>query len=211
MSAVSVKNMIWPLKLGETLSHNEWHTFYHHRFLNSDFLAEITLGGDRAAGFTAMLLWSVSIAQDPAGTLPLGETHLASLARYPDVAAWRAHRAVALRDWEEVVVLDPAGGGELRRLGHPMVLRVVEDMIQRDRSRKSARASGADRKKRERIRAKLRGLRAPKSVADTPEHMDQLVRWFNVNGLVITDENMKRALSDCLDLHLTLVPISGNS
>lgn len=211
MSAGAVKGMIWPLKRGDTLSHYDWHPFHHHRFLNSDFLAEVTMGGDRAGGFTAMMMWSVSIAQDPAGTLPMGEVHLASLARFKDLEAWRAHRAMALRGWEEVVVLDEATGGQARRLGHPMTLMVVEEMILRDRARKSTRSAGADRKKKERIRAKLRGMRAPKSVQDTPAALDQLLRWFSMSGLTITDENMRRACSDCLDLHLSLVPLGGNS
>lgn len=210
--APSIQGMIWPLRRGDTLASYDWHPFFHHRFLQSEFLAEIVLSGQRAEGFTAVLLWSVAINEDPAGTLPLSDRHLAVLARCGSLAEWQAQRDIALRGWVPVQVEDDRTGVTFERLGHPMTLSVVGQMMERKRADKARRSAGSDRQKAHRIKRKLQGMRLPPALVENPEVVNRLVRHFNLSGIHVTDENIRAVLVQEFGLSGDVVPLAtGNS
>ncbi|MDG3040454.1 hypothetical protein [Roseicyclus marinus] len=207
--APSISGIRWPLLRGETLSNYDWHPFHHHRFMESEFLAEILLTGQRAQGFTAMLLWSVSINQDPAGTLPMSDRHLAVLARCASLAEWEEMRDIALRGWVTVKVEDPQTGVDFERLGHPMTLAIVTEMIERKRSNKAKQTAGKDRQKMVRIRKKMMGLKVGREILENPMVMNRLVRHFNLTGLHVTDENVKQILVEEFGFDSGVRPFGG--
>jgi hypothetical protein len=207
--APTISGMHWPLMRGDTLSSMDWHPFYHHRFMESEFLAEIILTGARAEGFTAMLLWTVSINQDPAGTLPMSDRHLAVLARCASLAKWEAMKPVALRGWVAVKVADANTEVDFERLGHPMTLAIVSEMMDRKRSSKARMTAGKDRQKAVRIRKKMEGLRVPRDMIENTMVMNRLIRHFNLSGLHVTDENVKQVLVEEFGLDSGVRPIGG--
>ena len=91
--------------------------------------------GRRADVGTAVMLWTESLAEDPAGTLPDCDLELASLARFATIADWLEVKDGVLYGWERVEVEDAATGEVETRLGHPgFILGVVEEMAKRKKA-----------------------------------------------------------------------------
>ena len=208
-SASVIEGMLWPLKLGETLSNHDWFTFFGHRFLRSGFLSDVILDDRRADLGTALILWTEAIYSDPAGTLPTCDRKLATLARFPSVEAWLACKEGVMHGWALVDVEDDRTGETHKRFGHAMTLKVVDEMATRAKARTAARTAGADRKKAERIRKKLKGLNLPKHVWDNEELVQRLVRHFNLADLFVTDGNLRDALVHVIGYTGEIVPFAG--
>ncbi len=207
-----IEGMLWPLLRGETLSNHDWFPFYTHRFLSSGFVNHVTLGSRcRADLGTALILWAESMRMDPAGTLPIDDLDLAGAARFPSVDAWLEAKEGALYGWVPVNVEDDRTGDMITRLGHPFTLEVVSEMMTRAKARKAARTAGADRKRSERIRKKLKGLGLPKHITESEEIVARLQRHFSLADIFITDENVRAALSEVIGYTSDVVPLGRQS
>lgn len=202
-----IKDMTWPLKRGETLSNHDWFPMFHHRLLQSDFVAECILDDRRADLGTALILWAACISEDPAGTLPTNDRHLAVLAKFGSVEGWLAVREGVLHGWATVHVEDDRTGQWYPRLGHPFTLAVVDDMMTRARARHAARTAGADRQKAARIRKKMKGMGLGEKIWGNEIIVARMVRYFNLADIFVTDENLRAALAQEIGLTGDVVPI----
>ncbi|WP_319022291.1 hypothetical protein [Pseudooceanicola spongiae] len=91
----------YPLQWGDTLSNHDWIPLYINRLLTSDFIAYSVAEGRRADIATALILWSESFKQGPAGTLPDDHVQLAQIARFrSDIEGWNAARDGVLHGWQ---------------------------------------------------------------------------------------------------------------
>lgn len=198
--------VLWPLKRGETLSNHDWFPFYHHRFLHSTMFRRCVARDQREILGTALILWSVSIAEDPAGTLPMDDEELAELARFRHVDDWRAVKEDVLHGWQKVLVESVDGDCDYR-LGHRFLKdEIVGEMGFRQKARKAGRDGARDRQKAGRVRKKLKGLGLPKHVWASEEIVMQMVRHFNLSGEYVTDENVRSALSSVIGYDGEIVP-----
>lgn len=197
----------YPLRFGDTLSNHDWVPLYVNRLLTSRFVAYSCTEDRRAAAFSAVLLWSESFRQDPAGTLPRDDVELMQLARYRDLEAWRADREWTLYGWREVVV---EGDVDLdhSRLGHPLIASVSVDMHRRKRGRDEARTAMREAQHRTRVRTRLRALGWKKGVWDSPQVVDTVAAWLRTRDLYITDDNVRMAMSEAVGIP-NVVAIEG--
>lgn len=192
-------HIVWPLRRGDTLSNHDWFPFYGHRFLSSEFVARCVMEDRREALGTAVILWSESMRQDPAGTLPTDDMQLASLARMRSVDEWREVRDLALTGWRDVEVEDDATGRYIVRLGHPgFMMQVVADMNRRQRSKKAARTAAAHSVRKTRIKKQMAALGAGKHLLNDDRALDMLAEHFDNPDLYITRENVKVAMAEVL-------------
>lgn len=186
----------YPLSWGETLSSHDWVPLYINRLLTSDFVAYALAEGRRADIGTALILWSESFKQDPAGTLPDDDVALARLAGYGgDVAAWRAVRAGALYGWS-VCHIDGervAAGHNKARLGHPVIASICHDMYKRKRGRDQNRTAGAFATLKSRVKAKL-AAKGNGRAADNPYLVEQIAAWLRDSSLYCTPDNVAAGL-----------------
>jgi len=201
--------VLWPLRKGETLSNHDWFPMFHHRLLHSSFFTRVVMENARADLGTALILWCAAISEDPAGTLPDDDYNLAMLARFSSVDEWRRAKDGALQGWRPVMVDDP-DGFSVTRLGHPFMLKVVNDMNDRAKARKAANTGAKDRQKAKRVRAKLRGLGLPDHVVNSQQIVDQMVRHSNLSGEWVSDENVRAWLADVIGYTGDIVPIDGH-
>ncbi len=184
----------YPLRMGETLSSNEWIEFHIHKFLTSKFKAYCLRDGEagRAILGTALILWAECYRQDPAGTLPDDDVELAQIAGYgADVAAWQAVRAKVLHGWMACLCEDAAEG--VIRLGHL----TISDIAQRSYHRKAGKAAGREAAQlsvsKTRIRKHLMSVRGGKAIAGDAQALEALARWLETAGLWITEANVIQA------------------
>lgn len=183
----------YPLRLGETLSSNEWIEFHIHRFLTSRFKAYCLRDGEagRAIGFAAVILWAECYRQDPAGTLPDDDVELAQLAGYgPDVAAWQAVRDRVLHGWVPCHCEDAAEG--VMRLGHPLIAEIAARSYHRKAGKAAGREAAQSAMVRTRIRKQLVKI-GLKRLAGVPEVVAELAKWLETSGLWITEDNVRKA------------------
>lgn len=189
----------WPLERGDTLSNHDWFPFYGHRFLASSFVARAVMQDRRADIGTAMILWSESMRQDPAGTLPVDDLELAALARFHSLAEWVAVRDGVLHGWEPVTVVDSVTGAESVRLGHlGMIQGIVAQMHRRKVSRDGARSAAATATRKSRIKDKLKEAKAPAWMMQDDAAIAALVAHFEQTNLYITAENVRAAMVSLL-------------
>jgi hypothetical protein len=192
---MSVTPDAWPLKRGDTLSNHDWFPFYLHRFLASAFVASAVMQDRRGDIGTAVILWSESMRQDPAGTLPDCDIELASLARFPTVEAWQSVREGVMRGWVPVVVTDARTDETCLRLGHPRFMQgIVEEMFKRKRGRDGAREAARLAVRKSRIKKKLAEIRAPKWLIGDDHAIRQLAEYFEHSDLYVTPDNLRAAL-----------------
>lgn len=188
----------WPLEKGQTLSSMDWFQFHHHRFLASELVAEATMNDQRAAAFTATLLWSEAMRQDPAGTLPVSDLALASLARFGSVADWLHQKDMALHGWHPVLVEVPETGATIERLGHPMIRERVHEMWDRKRRARAQQEARQLSVRKSRIRKRLKAQRVPEWLIGDEAAVTELARHFAEGDLFINDENLTAALDSVL-------------
>ncbi len=199
----------WPLKRGETLSNHDWFPFYGHRFLASSFVLKSTMTGNRAHIGTAMILMAEAMRQDPAGTLPICDVDLASMARFSSVDEWLACKEGVLHGWSEVYVEDAATGDASPRLGHMGFLaQVAGDMFKRKRGRDAARTAGNEAVRRSRIKKKMEVMRLPDHMTND-QVVHALAEHFKHSDLYITDANVRTALFEVIGWNGDVVPLTG--
>lgn len=190
---------MWPLRRGDTLSNHDWFPFYSHRFLASHFVAAAVMDGRRGDVGTAVILWSESMRQDPAGTLPDCDIELATLARYSTIADWQAVRAGVMRGWVPVLVEDDRTGEITTRLGHPSFMQgVVEEMHKRKRGRDGAREAANLAVRKSRIRKKMDDLKIQKHVISDDRVVTALAEYFDQSGLYVTNDNLRAAMTEVI-------------
>lgn len=183
----------YPLRVGETLSSNEWIEFHIHRFLTSRFKAYCLRDGEagRAIGFTAVILWAECYRQDPAGTLPDDDVELAQVSGFgSDVAGWKAVRDRVLHGWVPCHCED-AGAGQMR-LGHPLIAAIATRSFRRKAGKAAGREAGQSAMVRTRVRKQLVKI-GMKRLAGVPEVVDAMAGWLETAGLWITEDNVRRA------------------
>jgi hypothetical protein len=189
----------WPLMRGDTLSNHDWFPFYGHRFLHSKFLRTALMEGRRADVGTAVMLWTESLAEDPAGTLPDCDLELASLARFATIADWLEVKDGVLYGWEHVEVEDAATGEVETRLGHPgFILGVVEEMAKRKKSRDGAREAARLAVKKTRIRKKMSELQIAKHIIEDDRSIHMLAEYFDQSDLFINHDNVRAAMVEVI-------------
>jgi hypothetical protein len=183
----------YPLRKGETLSSNEWVEWHIHRFLTSRFKAYCLRDGEvgRAVLGTAVLLWTESYRQDPAGTLPDDDVELAQIAGYgADVGAWVAVRDRVLHGWRETLC-DDAGAGEVR-LGHAVIAEIAQRSFKRKAGKKRAREESNVNLVRFKVREKLKRLGMAR-LAEAAPVVAEMADWLIEAGLNVTDNNVREA------------------
>jgi hypothetical protein len=181
----------YPLRKGETLSSNEWVEWHIHRFLTSRFRAYCLSRGEagRSVLGTAVVLWTESYRQDPAGTLPDDDVELAQLAGYgADVAGWAAVREQVLHGWR-ACRCDDAGEGETR-LGHAVIADIAQRSFHRKAGKKRARDEANTTLMRHKVRERLRKNGMSK-LADAPAVVAAITAWLMEAGLYVTENNVR--------------------
>lgn len=197
----------YPLKYGDTLSNHDWVPLYLNRLLTSRFVAYAVADGRRADIGTALILWTESFKQDPAGTLPDDDVELAQIARFgSDVGAWRAARAGALYGWMPTEI-ENSETGSSARLGHLTIADIAWDMHKRKRGRDGAREAGRMAQLRSRVRKKLTGMRVAKHIVESQQVIGEVASYLDQAGLYCTDDNVKIALSERIGLTADVTPI----
>lgn len=189
---------IYPLTFGETLSTNDWIEWHLHRFSNSSFVARMLHADRRDAIGTAVMLWTESYKEDPAGTLPDDDVLLARLAGYGrDVAAWQEIRPLALYGWSPVLIesaehAEPVAG----RLGHLRIAEIAARSARRRNGRKAGREAAALAVTKSRIRAKLTEAGHGENLTGNDELVSSLARFLEQSNLYVTAENVAAALME---------------
>ena len=190
---------VWPLRRGDTLANHDWFPFHSHRFLASSFVTTALMEQRRGDIGTAVILWSESMRQDPAGTLPDCDIELASLARFSTVGDWLAVKDGVMRGWVTVLVEDGRLGQTIKRLGHPSFMQgVVEQMHKRKRGRDQARVAQGLAVKKSRIRKKMLELRIGEHVVSDDRAVSALADYFKSSDLYITPDNVRTAMIEVL-------------
>lgn len=186
----------YPLPRGQTLASNEWVEWHVHKFLNSGFLAHALAENRRADVCTAVMLWTASYAQDPAGTLPDDDVQLARLAGYgADVGAWRRVRAAALYGWQPCHVRDGQGEARPGYLGHDVVSEIARRSVHRRNAKVAGRATARLAVMKTRVRAVMEKTGHAK-LAKVPVVVDAVTRWVDENQLHITEDNIRAGLAE---------------
>lgn len=208
MDGTTVSETWWyPLKYGDTLSNHDWIPLYINRLLTSRFVAYAVAEGRREDIGTALLLWSGSFRENPAGTLPDDDIELAQIAKFgADVDGWRAARAGAMHGWQPVEI-DGSEPGSGRRLGHPLISEIALDMHKRKRGRDHAREAGRMAQVRTRVRKKLTEMPLPKHLKNSAQVVDQVTGYLSNSGLFVTSENVRIALSETIGLTGDVTPL----
>jgi hypothetical protein len=187
---------LYPLRYGDTLSNHDWIELHVNRLLTSRFVAYCVSEDRRADGFTALLLWSEAIRQDPAGTLPDDDVELAQLAKFgADVAGWRAARPGALYGWQPCDV-EGLDDGVPRRLGHRFLTDVVARMHVRKKGRDQQREANKQAQVRSRVRRKLAAMRVGKALQESDQVVHAVAEYLMHGDLYITDDNVRVALEE---------------
>ena len=188
---------VYPLKQGETVADQGWFPLHFHALLGSEFMATSCFTGieGRAAGFTALRLWCEAFKQDPAGTLPDNDMHLAQLAGFgPDVAGWKAQRAAALYGWKECLV-EAADGPDLRRLGHRVVADQAVFAWHRKHGRKLGREAARLSNIKWKVRQQMEKAKRPARLTGDDMLVTRIAEWLIRSGLNVTGENVASGLA----------------
>ena len=199
---------VYPLRWGETLATNEWIEWQFHRFLTSRFVAYTVHENSRAEAFTAMLLWSESYRQDPAGTLPDDDVELMGLARVTSMADWLAMKPLVLRGWTSCAI-DGERHNAGARLGNDVIAKIASDSYRRKAGRVQSRESGTINTKKSRIRDHLEKM-GHKKLAGNNLLVTELAEYLERNGKMwATAANVAAALEIVARVP-RVVPIRGD-
>lgn len=197
----------YPLGYGDRLSNHDWVPLYVNRLLTSRFIAHACAEDRRQDIGTALILWSESFKQDPAGTLPDDDVELAQIARFGrDIDAWRVARAGAMHGWG-LVQIPGAEEGDPPRLGHAVIASIASDMFKRKSGRDHARENQRQAQSRSRIRAKLSALKYQKHLITNDEVVQRIMVWLAQSNLPITDDNVRAAMEAAVGIP-RVVPMS---
>lgn len=186
---------VYPLRYGCTLETNAWVEWHFHSFCSSAFVAHSIYRKRRDLVGTAVLLWSESYRQNPAGTLPDDDVQLARLAGYgTDVEGWQeARRDGALNGWEAVSVEDYEGSEAF--LGHRIIAEIAVESYGRKASSKQARAAQSLGNSKWKVKQKLSDI-GRKKLAENNVVVTEVAKWLAKGGLMITAENVAVALEE---------------
>lgn len=188
---------MWPLRRGDTLSNHDWFPMYGHRFLGSSFVRKAVMQKRRGDIGTAIILWTEAMREDPAGTLPLDDEELASLAQFGSVEEWLEVKEGVLHGWEVVLVEDDRAVEPGRRLGHPGFMQgVVEEMHKRKVSRDAGRAARNLSVKKSRIKTKMQELQVASHIVENGAILHALAEFFDQSDLHITHDNVRVAMAE---------------
>lgn len=187
---ITAEYWTYPLRYGQTLSSNEWIEWKFHSFLTSRFVTYAVHENRRAEAFTAVLLWSESYRQDPAGTLPADDVELMALARVTSIEDWREMRPRVLYGWKPCEIEDEPGAG---RLGHRVIAKIASDSYRRKAGRVQGREAAAVSLARHRVKKQLIAMKAQRQ-ADTPAVVDAVAAWLLESGLRIDKDNVVAGL-----------------
>jgi len=163
----------YPLPIGARLR-GDWYPFYIDRFLGSRLVSTM----DRDAAFVAIVLWTASMRQDPAGTLPDNDAELAHLAGFGrDLSGWLDVRARgALRKWRPYLCLSSGSGeAEQIRLGHPVVATVALDAVTRIHEQSERGRRAAERALASRMRKLMKAAGAHAGLTERPDFVDAVI------------------------------------
>lgn len=186
----------YPLKWGDTLSNHDWFPLQINRLLTSRFVAQACAEDRRGDIGTALILWSESFKQDPAGTLPDDDVQLAQIARFgADIDGWRNVREGALFGWVDAHIEDD-GRGEVVRLGHRVIADIAEDMYKRKRGRDASREASRLSSLKGRVKAKIQHLGYRKSLWDSPQVVNAVAAFLDQSALTCTDDNVRMAMAE---------------
>lgn len=189
------------MKLGDTLATNEWVEWHIHRFLDSDFVARMARTGRLDVIGAAVILWTASFKEDPAGTLPDDDILLADKAKVRDLDTWRELRPLVLHDWSPVVIEHGETGEEIRgRLGHHgrhgVAGRVTKVSV-KSAHRRAGKAAGREAARmsvqRSRVKAKLKAMHRTR-FADNADLVASVARWLDQNDLFVNEDNILAGL-----------------
>ena len=158
----------YPIPLGER-ARLRFILYDHDRFLNSLTCCR----GDFEVIGVAHTLQMRAVHQSPAGTLPTCEDAQAALAGLShDMDRWRALvRRGALGGWVTCLCVSDDRETTERRLMHP----AVYDSLEKGVRRRALNASGSDRSRLSRLRAKLADLKVSKHLIEN----DDTVLWID--------------------------------
>ncbi len=201
---------LYPLQKGEKLVTNDWIEWHFHSFLDSAFIAQMLFQDRRDVIATAVILWSASYRQDPAGTLPDDDIQLANLSGFGiDIARWQAMRDLVLWGWSPCLVEDPEVGEPIRdRLGHrKLIASIASKSAKRRDGRKAAREAGNLAMLKSRIRGHLEKM-GRKKFAENADIVAQITNFLTRSVLYCTAENVAAALESIARIP-RLVPKSG--
>lgn len=185
---------VYSLSLGQTLATNEWVEWHIHRFLQSSFVARMLhMDRDDVVG-RAVILWSTSYLEDPAGTLPDDDVLLAHKAQFRSVEQWQAMRDLALWGWEPVLIHDEETGQMLSgRLAHRTIERISAASAKRRDGKKAGREAHQLAVTRDRVKKKLADM-GKKRFAENPKLLDEIAIWLGQSKLYVTEGNVAAAL-----------------
>lgn len=192
MTDIIAEFWTYPLRMGDTLSSNEWIEWQFHRFLTSKFVTYAIHENRRADIGTAIILWSESYRQDPAGTLPDDDVQLAALARVASIEDWRAMRAGVLHGWTPCDIEDAPGAG---RLGHAVIAKIAMDSHRRKMGRVHGREAAEAASARHKVKRKLEAMKLQR-LADVPAVVEAVAKWLVQSNMYITDANVRTALEE---------------
>ena len=190
---------LYALRLGDVLTAHDWVEMRLHRLLGSRWRAVMTEDSPEAGVF-GFLLWMESFRQDPAGTLPEDDVELAALAGIGGQhARWAGLRGAgpgegALYGWRPCIVEDPGGGPPVRRLAHRTIAEIAERGFERQAARRGASAEGTERRRLNRVKARLRNTALRRASADSDRVAARVLAWLDERRLQITQANVQAAI-----------------
>ncbi|QOL83127.1 DUF1376 domain-containing protein [Pseudooceanicola spongiae] len=193
----------YPLQWGDTLSNHDWIPLYINRLLTSDFIAYSVAEGRRGDIGTALILWSESFKQDPAGTLPDDDVQLAQIARFgSDIEGWKAAREGVLHGWQATQIDGESTRSRARtqRLGHAVISEIALDMHRRKSGRDQAREAGRLAQVRSRVRKKLSVLKVARHIRESDQIVQAVASYLDTSNLYVTDDNVRLALEETVGL-----------
>lgn len=161
----------YPISRSVRLPTHYFTAFWHHRWFNS----VLHLTGSLEVQGAALNLFFLSQVQSPLGTLPDSDELLARMLRI-DLMAWQdlRRRSVSpLHNWQ---YYDCEGE---RRWGHPVVIEVLEDAIERREVREASQEAQAVTKRLQRMRQVLAGMGLDKAVIGDDVLIGRLDQWLS--------------------------------
>lgn len=147
--------------------------WWHNRWLNST----LHLTGTYEVQGVAVALYSIAQNQAPIGTLPVDDAMIARLLRI-ELSRWHdlCRMAVSpLHGWYRAMCQ-----GEVR-WAHPVVLEMLMDARDRRERRDLSADEKAERKRLERLRARLVELGLAAAVADDRLVLEELDQWLQAH------------------------------
>lgn len=144
--------------------------FWHDRWLNSELHLTAPLDVQGAA----LNLFFVARKQNPVGSLPDNDKMLAKLL-HVDLSLWQELRGRAvspLRNWSRY------RAGEKIVLGHPVVIAVAQDALNRREAREAANNEKATTMRLNRLREAMLGIKCAKAVVRDDVLVERIDAWL---------------------------------